>query len=535
MRRWVRSTVLPLVSVVALVGAPGTTFGTATLSSALVRSVPKVPLQTEGIPGEPSPAVLVRVVHARRLPRPIAHPPYIPEPTETQPVTGPPRTTGVVALRTRKEFRIAVAPGAANRVGTSGPRLPAFTEASSVPGLGDRGIPPDTQLAVGPKYVVEFVNTSGEVFTHSGTSVLTFDLGSLFSGVPGQGGDPKIVYDAGSGRFFASYISSFVRPDGASEVDLAVTNNPTGTWDVYDVHNEGVLQDQPKLGVSSDKITMAWNDNGNSGPDEIKVIQKAALVADASSAPGVIWGPYSSRLNVVPAVQLSQSTTAYAVYHNYNSSSVGLLSFTGVPGISTTTFTETDMSVASTSSPPAAVQPPPPGGTSPTLDTGDDRLESAVWESGDLWAAGNDVCQYQTDKAARACLRVIHISTSQMSVIQDLDITMVGGDVMYPAVTLDARKDLWIAFSSSSTTQFASSEVAEAPGEKIGASIGAIIYHFGSGAINYSSCTTPPATRFGDYSGIAVDPAIGDNGIWAATEFGVAGCGSGTELGSFAP
>jgi hypothetical protein len=169
------------------------------------------------------------------------------------------------------------------------------------------------------------------------------------------------------------------------------------------------------------------------------------------------------------------------------------------------------------------------------LDTGDDRLESAVWESGDLWAAGNDVCQYQTDKAARACLRVIHISTSQMSVIQDLDITMVGEDVMYPAVTLDARKDLWIAFSSSSTTQFASSEVAEAPGEKIGASIGAIIYHIGSGAINYSSCTTPPATRFGDYSGIAVDPAIGDNGIWAATEFGVAGCGSGTELGSFAP
>jgi hypothetical protein len=122
-----------------------------------------------------------------------------------------------------------------------------------------------------------------------------------------------------------------------------------------------------------------------------------------------------------------------------------------------------------------------------------------------------------------------------MGVIQDVDITMVGGDVMYPAVTLDARKDLWIAFSSSSTTQYASSEEAEAPGEKIGSSIGAVIYHLGSGAINYSSCTKPPATRFGDYSGIGVDPALDDLGIWAATEFGVAGCGSGTELGSFTP
>jgi hypothetical protein len=410
-----------------------------------------------------------------------------------------------------------------------------FTEDSLVSGLGDRGIPPDTQLAVGPKYVAEFVNTSGEVFTHSGVAVTTFDLGSLFSGVPGQGGDPKIVYDAGSGEWFASYIASFVRPDGASQVDLAVTNNPTGTWYVYDVHNEGVLQDQPKLGFSSDKITLAWNDNGNSGPEEIKVIQKAAIVAHASSAPGVIWGPYSSRLNVVPAVQLSQSTTAYAVYHNYNSSSVGVLAFTGVPGVSSTTFTETDMGVAGTSSPPAAVQPATSSGTSPTLDTGDDRLESAVWENGDLWAAGNDVCKYQTDTASRSCLRVIHISTSSMTVVEDVDITMVGGDVMYPAVVLDARKDLWIAFSSSSTAQFASSEVAEAPGEKIGATIGAIIYHSGSGAINYSSCTKPPATRFGDYSGIGVDPAADDLGIWAATEYGVAGCGSGTELGSFTP
>ncbi len=534
MRRGARAIMPPLVLFAALVCALSTTLPVATPSSFRVRSAPQVSFQVQGVAGSPSPVRLKRVVNAAKLPPPVTHPPYVPEPTETAPVTGPPRTTGVVALLLNQGQPVGAA-GVARPSGISVARSAHFTEDSSVPGLGDRGIPPDTQLAVSPKWVVEFVNTSGEVFNHSGTAVATFDLGSLFSGVAGQGGDPKIVYDANSGDFFATYISSFVRPDGPSEVDLAVTKNPTGSWFVYIVHKEGVLQDQPKLGKSTDKITIAWNDNGNSGPEEIKVVQKAALVAHASSAPGTIWGPYSSRLNIVPAVQLSPSTTAYAIYHNYNSSSVGLLEFTGVPGVSATTFAETDMLVAATSSPPAALQPATPGGTSPTLDTGDDRLESAVWYEGDLWAAGNDVCRYRTDSAARACLRVIHISTSQMSVVRDVDITMVGGYVMYPAVTMDARKDIWIAFSSSSTSQFASSEVAEAPGGKIGATIGAVIYHVGTGAINYSSCTQPPATRFGDYSGIGVDPAASDLGIWAATEFGVAGCGSGTELGSFTP
>lgn len=487
------------------------------------------------MPGTESAVTLVRAVNARRLPAPIPHPPYIPEPTETQPVTGAPRTTGLVGLVQRGKLlrpRAVVGPRVAGGIVAR----PSFSEDEVVTGLGDRGIPPDTQLAVSPKFVVEFVNTSGEVFSHSGASLDTYDLGSLFSGVAGQGGDPKIVYDASSGDFFASYIASFVRPDGASQVDLAVSNNPTGAWYVYDVHNESVLQDQPKLGISTDKITMAWNDNGNSGPEEYKVIQKAAIVAHAGSAPGVIWGPDSSRLNMVPAIQLSESSTAYAVYHNYGSSSIGLLAFSGVPGISSTTFTETDLSIAATSSPPAAVQPTAAGAApSPTLDTGDDRLESTVWYEGDLWTAGNDVCRYSTDTASRACLRVIHLTTSPVTLVQDVDITFVGGDVMYPAVTMDARKDIWIAFSSSSTSQYASSEVAEAPGGKIGTSIGGIIYHSGTGAINYSSCTKPPATRFGDYSGIGVDPSANDLGIWAATEYGVAGCGSGTELGSFTP
>ena len=104
MRHWARSTVLPLVSAAALVLASGATLGTATATSAQVRFSTPAPSQTEGIAGAPSPTLLVRVVHARALPPPVP-PTYVPEPTETAPITGPPRTTGVVALRLRNNGR----------------------------------------------------------------------------------------------------------------------------------------------------------------------------------------------------------------------------------------------------------------------------------------------------------------------------------------------------------------------------------------------------------------------------------------------
>lgn len=180
-------------------------------------------------------------------------------------------------------------------------------------------------------------------------------------------------------------------------------------------------------------------------------------------------------------------------------------------------FTQTDRTIAHTTAPPSAAQPAQ-GKLMPGIDTGDDRLQSAVWSNGNLWAAGNDRCQYSADTTPRSCLRVLHISTGTMRVIRDVDITMVGGDVMYPAVMLDAQGNFWVSFSSSSAHRYASSEVAEAPGGTIGGSIGAVIYQTGSGLLDYNSCAG--GQRFGDYSGIAVDPPPGPQGIWAATEFG---------------
>ncbi|MGO8956788.1 MAG: hypothetical protein ACLQFR_05370, partial [Streptosporangiaceae bacterium] len=338
----------------------------------------------------------MRVVDAAKLP-----PPRIGklgrEPIETEPVRRKPRTTGIVTLVQAK--------GSVG--GPVSAAHPGLLLGVSVTGLQRTGTePPDTQVAVGGskgQWIVELANRGALVLNRSGAVLGTFDLGALFYGVAGIGGDPKIVYDRASGDFFASYLKYSDNGAGPSTVSLGVTNNPLGMWVIYTVSSEAILQDQPKLGFSSDKIVMSWNQNGNGGPEQYKVIQKAGVVAHAASVPGVIWGPDSARLNVIPAVQLTPGNTAYAIYHPYNSAKVGVMVFTGVPGVSPVNFTEKDLPVAGTTSPPGINQP---GAGSPKLEAGDDRLESAVWSNGNLWAGGNDSCRYRTDTAARSCLRV---------------------------------------------------------------------------------------------------------------------------------
>jgi hypothetical protein len=470
----------------------------------------------------------VREVNVATLPEASSSSSKNSEPPETEPVTRAPRKKGVVELVARE--------GDASLDINANPLAhPSFTNTNSYTGLAMGGhFPPDTQVAASHEDVIEVTNTSAEILQQDGHVVKTFDIGEFFSGTKGQGSDPKIVYDASSGYFFMSYISAFAGA-ASSEVELAVSDTPLDAWTIYSISDKKYLTDQPKLGVSADKVTMSWNDIGSTSGEEYVVWQKADLVNAAATVPGVFWGVDQTRFNVVPAVELTSSTTAYAVYHNLGSSKVGVLAITGVPGISPVSFTEAQMSIASTSAPPPALQP---GAKSPQLDTGDDRLESAAWSNGELWTAGNDPCQGSGDTESRSCLRLIRISTPSMKLLTDVDVTLVGGYLMYPAVTIDTENNLWVSFSSSSTSEDASSWVAEVPGGEIGSTIAGIRYHQGSGAIDYRGCSSSGnVERFGDFSGIAVDPPeLGTTeGVWAATEYGVAGCSWETELGLFTP
>ena len=375
--------------------------------------------------------------------------------------------------------------------------------------------PPDVQLAVGNTVELEMTNDTGEVFDRSGHLLRAFDLNLLFGAI--QGTDPKVLFDPSTNLFFASFET---KQAGGDAVNLALTSDPVhGTWHVYNVaqNSAGYVFDQPKLGISGNKVMLAWNDRGDVGPEDYHVVSKSALVAFDGSAPGTVWANDAGRLNMIPVISLSATSTQYAIYHNYDTSSVGVLAFTGVPGVSALTATETVLPVAPTSAPPAARQP----GSTRTLESSDDRLQSAAWRDNTLWATGGDGCTYPGDQHERACVRLIKVSTSngQIALSRDVDLAWPSGnDLMYPAVATSGSGDLFLSMSGSSPTIYPSSLAAEVPGGVIGSSVGGLLFASGVAPL---SCPVwcVGRNRFGDYSGASVDPTDPTK-VWMASEFG---------------
>src|SRR2546428_3687847 len=260
--------------------------------------------------------------------------------------------------------------------------------------------PPDPQIAAGPAALLEMVNSSGTVWTKSGSLVKIFDLNAFFK-VPSAYtfSDPRVLYDALSGRWFASGVA-FVTPSYGSVLvfGISVTDDPSGAWNIYSAdNNANVTHDQPKIGVSTYKFAISFNDFLNAAffqGASTWVFGKAAMLHGLSSIPGEAIGPDSSRVSIVPAIELSATATEYMTYNNSDCGysgcnagypSVGLVSLDGDPAVGGLTWSESDPAIAGTAGPPQADQ----AGLPASIDTNDDRFLTPGWENNNLWTVGN--------------------------------------------------------------------------------------------------------------------------------------------------
>jgi hypothetical protein len=383
--------------------------------------------------------------------------------------------------------------------------------------------PPDTQVAAGPNYLVEMVNSSGSVWDKSGTLLKLFDLNAFFAVPAGYSfSDPRILYDSGSQRWFASGVA-FVQPTLASVVTIAVsmTSDPTQTWVQYSAANSSNLtHDQPKIGVSSDKVVLSWNDflYGLSFQGQSTwVLQKSQMVA-GTPANGVAIGPDSTRQSLVPAVQLTSNSAEYIVYNR--GASVGVVTITGTPLLGNVVWNESDLAAPPTSAPPTADQPGMPG----SIATNDDRFLTAVWENGILWTGGNDACVPSSDTTSRPCSRLIQVFTSPATINQDFDIATTGGGLYFPAFALDGNGAMYVVYNISSSTQYVGVRIT---GQLAGAApqtlAAAQTIRSGDTTYNMNPCFgTTGTSRWGDYAGAAIDPQ-NPTDVWVASEYAAIG------------
>ena len=208
--------------------------------------------------------------------------------------------------------------------------------------------PPDVQIATGPTQLVEMVNIEGEIFTKQGVSNKTFGLSTFFRTGVDSITDPKVLFDAPSGRWFASILDISL-----NSVILAVssTNDANGTWVFYSISAGNVIPDQPILGISDDKLAMAANDfSGNTFVgSQFWILNKSQLLAGLTTN-FFTSGADSREFSVHPALSLSPTTTQFmmseiVIRGSLSATSLRLFSVTGVPGVSTVSVVTNDLTI----------------------------------------------------------------------------------------------------------------------------------------------------------------------------------------------
>jgi hypothetical protein len=405
--------------------------------------------------------------------------------------------------------------------------------------------PPDTQMAVGPSYVAEAVNNVFTVGTRAGRLVQSTDLNTFFQVAAGFSfTDPRLVYDALSRRWFMSGLDFDLA--NASDVYVAVSDSadPTAGWSIYTlVSYAGTVTDQPKIGVSSDKLVISWNDFTSSTTftgQETWVVQKSDLLAAARLRISA-FEIDTTRFDLVPAVSQSATSTEYVVYNNTCSanagigtgscttggSSLGVVAISGTPANSDVTWIESDPALAQTANPPLATQP-----HGPAIDTNDDRILSAVWQNGALWATANDGCL--AGGIPQSCMLVIHATTTGTPAIVHAGLLGASGyDDYFPAVALDGQGNAFVAGTVSSASIYPSVVVFGGPPTP--ALFSSAYVWVGTGPYACSLCAGGGplgSNRWGDYSTAVVDPTNPAD-VWVGGEYGTAAGGDnwGTAIG----
>src|ERR1700737_1073119 len=140
--------------------------------------------------------------------------------------------------------------------------------------------PPDQGLCASSKYVIEMVNLNLRVYNSnlealSGPVVLeTFFGDHIAFGAAGGDvtiqGDPRCIWDAGSGRWYLSQLLVDLNNSTSMfQVAVSTSSNPLGTYNLYSLDNTDssnpncpCLGDQPTLGVNADALFVSTNEFG---------------------------------------------------------------------------------------------------------------------------------------------------------------------------------------------------------------------------------------------------------------------------------
>lgn len=407
-------------------------------------------------------------------------------------------------------------------------------------------IPPDPIGAAGPNHLVSVVNTSIEWYTKDGTLENSQRLGknastaagSFFASVAPINGtfDPKVIYDQYNSRFLVVTLErqdfGSGNPSNTSRILVAVSDDsdPNGTWHFSAINAKlnisGVdcWADYPGFAVDANAVYVTANMFGfgtfGFGGTRLWIINKTPLYTGGAIAVTVHD----------PAGASAQQSTTMQPAHMYGTPPAGvgtfLVRYSGFSEggdealsiirvdnpLGAVSFTHQFVAAGDIDNTSSGFPGVPQSGTTTTIDGGDRRALNAVWRDNVLWTTASLLPPSGAD-AGQVTAHWFKTDTTTLATLSMVDQGDISGNdvapnahTFYPSITVDGSGNMAIGFALSAATIFPgayyTARAADDPAGTVqptgtlAAGVDFYVRTFGGGR-----------NRWGDYSGISLDPA----------------------------
>lgn len=418
----------------------------------------------------------------------------------------------------------------------------APTSSSNFAGIAATGwIPPDCTMAVGPSHVVLSVNSSIAIHNKAGGAVvLQRTLTQWFSNVISDQTifDPKLLYDQHAARWVLLAVAFRTNPNASVFLlSVSATSSPTGIWRNYvlDATKDGATAtgnwaDFPGLGVDAHAVYLTANMfafGGGFQYAKIRVVPKA--------------GPYSG--GPVPffdfvKMRNPDNTTAFTIQpcHTFGAPQVEYLVNSRFPSGSALTLWSivnptTAPTLTRTSVPTSPYALPPNAdqkGGAPPLNTGDIRILEAAFRGDSVWCALTTTRDWGLGN--RASVHWFQIRGATSTLVQEGVYGTRSAHYFYPAGCPDANGNFVVVFSRAGSGEFGSiGYTGRRASDPLGTLQSSALLK--AGVAHYQGLDSSSRNRWGDYNGVAADPAS-PRLIWFCSEFCSAPNTWGTWVGS---
>jgi len=430
-------------------------------------------------------------------------------PSKTATVAKDARTKGEVAAG--GVGPAAMAPGLA-------PAL-APTASTNFAGITATGwLPPDCTMATGSEHVLISVNSSLAVHSKSGgpallQRTLTQWFANIVTGMTIF--DPKTLYDQHAARWVLLAVAT--RPNTTQSLfllSISVSPDPRGAWRNYkfDATLDGSARtsnwaDFPALGVDSNALYLTANMFAFGGGFQyvkVRVVPKTGPYSGGAA-------PYfdftklknadnSSVFTLQPCHTFGAPQVEYLVNSAFPSGNY--LSVWRIANAATApTITRTQVSVSPYSLAPNADQK----GGGPLLNTGDVRVLHAVFRGDSIWTAFT-VAHSWGAGPNRAAVQWCQVRAAAPAIVQQGIFGATAFHYFYPASCPDNNGNMTIVMSRSGLTEFASIlYTGRRSTDPLGTLQASTMLR--AGTAHYQGLDSGGRNRWGDYNGIAADPA----------------------------